>query len=137
MLDFYDAHLRHLRDAEILYAQSRFANADHLYGFAAECGLKRLMLRFGMPMGGHGPQKKKDRIHADEIWKRYESYRSKHVFGAQFMLCIPPNPFVNWNAHQRYEHQSQFNQVVVDPHKAAALHVNSLIKKAQLKGLIL
>lgn len=136
MPDFYDAHLRHLRDAEILYAQSRWANADHLYGFAAECGLKRLMLEFEMPMDGEKPKKDKDAKHIDKIWKRYESYRSKHVFGARFMLCISSNPFEKWDVNERYKHQSQFNQVVVDPHKAAALHVNSLIKKAQIEGLI-
>jgi len=41
--DFLDAHERHWTDAEILFAQGRFANADHLYGLSAECGLKWLM----------------------------------------------------------------------------------------------
>jgi hypothetical protein len=46
--DFYDAHQRHWDDAELLYEKQRWANADHLYGMAAECGLKQLMLAFGM-----------------------------------------------------------------------------------------
>lgn len=46
--DYLDAHNRHWQDAESLFDSNRSANADHLYGMAAECGLKRLMLAFGM-----------------------------------------------------------------------------------------
>ncbi len=40
-VDFGDAHIRHWKDAELLYCVQHLANADHLYGMAAECGLKR------------------------------------------------------------------------------------------------
>jgi len=40
--DFLDAHERHWEDAELLFGNRRWANADHLYGLAAECGLKAL-----------------------------------------------------------------------------------------------
>lgn len=46
--DFHDAHERHWDDAERLFEAQRWANADHLYGVAAECGLKWLMVHFGM-----------------------------------------------------------------------------------------
>jgi hypothetical protein len=39
--DFLDAHERHHDDADHLHANARHANADHLYGVSAECGLKR------------------------------------------------------------------------------------------------
>ena len=39
--DFSDAHVRHWRDAELLYAARCWGNADQLYGFSAECGLRR------------------------------------------------------------------------------------------------
>ena len=41
--DFLDAHQRHWDDAEHLLQAQRWANADHLYGFAAECGLKAVV----------------------------------------------------------------------------------------------
>ena len=47
--DFFDAQQRHWVDAEHLLQAQRWANADHLYGMAAECGLKQLMLIFNMP----------------------------------------------------------------------------------------
>ena len=81
--DFHDAHERHWADAELLYNEGRWANADHLYRMAAECGLKRLMLLFGMPfdVAGDRPSDWSDRVHADGIWTRYETYRSGHRSG--------------------------------------------------------
>ena len=46
--DFKDAHSRHWVDAELLFGKSRWANADHLYGFSVECGLKAVMAKLGM-----------------------------------------------------------------------------------------
>ena len=81
--DFLDAHERHWYDAELLFTEQRWANADHLYGIAAECGLKRLMVAFGMPFDTvkNRPAELSDRSHADSVWARYESYRSGHSIG--------------------------------------------------------
>ncbi|MBF0176839.1 MAG: hypothetical protein HQL63_08335 [Magnetococcales bacterium] len=41
MLEVYDqAAMRHFRDAQLLEKEGRLANADQLYGFAAECAIK-------------------------------------------------------------------------------------------------
>lgn len=67
--DFLDAHQRHWQDAKLLFQAQRWANADHLFGMAAECGLKRLMQAFGMPFDSDGdrPAKLEDRKHANEV----------------------------------------------------------------------
>jgi len=94
--DFLDAHARHWDDAERLFEAQRWANADHLYGIAAECGLKRLMHAFGMnvdPTTG-GPIKPKDWKHANNIWARFESYRSGYAQGVSYGLPLN-NPFDN------------------------------------------
>ena len=41
--DFYNAFCRHASDADLLLECKRWANADHLYGIAAECALKALL----------------------------------------------------------------------------------------------
>lgn len=99
--DFLDAHDRHWDDAEYLRQMRRWANADHLYGFATECGLKRLMLAFDMPFDSakDAPTELKDRKHTDEIWARYESYRCGHHRGAAYALPAA-NPFSDWTATQ-------------------------------------
>lgn len=135
--DFIDSHSRHCDDADHLFSASRFANADQLYGFSVECGLKSLMMAFGMTLDQNGlrPQNKNDQVHADGVWDRYESYRSAHTSGANYILSNA-NPFINWNASQRYENQSSFNVGIVTPHKAAAQQVRQLVKKAQLEGIL-
>lgn len=135
--DFLDAHVRHWNDAELLFTARRWANADHLYGMAAECGLKRLMLAFGMTFdtATDRPANKPDRSHADGVWARYESYRCGHHRGAGYILPTN-NPFVDWNVSQRYAHQSHFDQARTVAHQIGANQVCQLIKKATLEGLI-
>ena len=135
--DFLDAHQRHWHDAEYLFQNQRWANSDHLYGMATECGLKRMMEIFGMEINSSSgsPQDKKDREHANIIWERFESYRSGRVEGTGYELPTD-NPFNNWNVSDRYAHQSGFNQAEVQAHQAGAMVVCGLIKRAQRDGLL-
>lgn len=134
--DFSDAYQRHFEDAEILFRNQRLANADQLYGISVECGLKRLMLAFGMQFDNANdrPTNRSDRVHANEIWVRYESYRCGHNRGTSYVL--PPNPFADWDVSQRYAHQSNFDEIRVSPHKSAAELVKTLMKRARMEGLI-
>jgi hypothetical protein len=136
--DFLDAHHRHLRDADSLFNASRLANADHLYGMAAECGLKRLMIAFGMKTDttGDPTDKKNDRIHAEKVWMRYETYQSGHVQGSRYGLPSSINPFDDWKAEQRYGHSQCFNNSRVDPHRTAAHSIHFLVKSAEIEGLV-
>jgi len=135
--DFLDAHNRHWEDAELLLAAKRLANADHLYGLAAECGLKRLMLAFGMSFDAakDRPANDVDRKHADGIWDRYESYRCGHHRGAAYTLPST-NPFTLWDVSQRYANQNRFDDARVNQHKSGADIVRELVKKAQREGLL-
>ena len=135
--DFLDAHERHWQDAELLLANQRWANADHLYGMAAECGLKRLMLMFGMPYGSKGdyPDIRDDKSHVDKVWDRYETYRSQHHQGSSYLLPNA-NPFSSWRAEQRYERRSQFTDTQARLLRAGTEEVRKLLKKAEREGLI-
>lgn len=135
--DFLDAHQRHWDDAERLFSAQRWANADHLYGLAAECGIKRLMLAFGMPFdaGKNMPAKREDRAHAHAIWARLESYRSGYGQSTEYALPVQ-NPFNDWDISDRYAHQSNFDQGRTLVHKNGAATICDLIKKAQREGLL-
>lgn len=135
--DFHDANERHWDDAQRLFQGQRWANADHLYGVATECGLKRLMLVFGMGMDleKDRPSRHEDRKHADGIWLRYESYRSGHAQGAAYALSSQ-NPFHDWKVDQRYANQSNFDQTRTQAHQGGASDVRKLLKQAQRDGLI-
>lgn len=48
-IDYGDSADRHWLDAELLRGGRRTNNADQLYGLAAECALKAIMVRLGAP----------------------------------------------------------------------------------------
>ncbi|MFD2233477.1 SAM-dependent methyltransferase [Phaeospirillum tilakii] len=135
--DFLDAHHRHWGDAELLFQQNRLANADHLYGVAAECGLKRLMLAFGMVYDSakDRPADSRDAEHVKKIWSRFENYRSGHPAGPNYILP-PENPFADWHVGQRYAPRSNFDNRRVGDHKAGASQVRALVHQALRDGLI-
>ena len=135
--DFKDAHERHWDDAEHLYSGMRLPNADQLYGLSAECGLKHLMSRFGMQVDPNtgSPADKKDRIHADGLWSRFEAYLSGHPQATGYVLGLP-NPFSDWEISQRYFPRHYFNTSRTRAHKEGADEVRRLVGKALREGLI-
>lgn len=135
--DFLDAHERHSQDADLLFNSQRWASADHLYGMAAECGLKRIMQAFGMQLNPKtgSPALRDDWVHADGVWARFESYRSGHHQGASYALPTP-SPFSDWHVSQRYADRSNFTASRAQSHKGGANLVMGLIKKAHFEGLI-
>jgi len=134
-LDFLDAHERHWEDAELLKDANRLANADHLFGISAECGLKCLMIPFGMPMDTDKPKDRNDRVHANEIWIRFEAYRSGHLQGINYSLSLP-DPFMDWDVKQRYARRVDFDISRLANHRTGAEVVLNLIKKAKRDGLL-
>jgi len=118
--DFYNAHVRHWNDANLLFETSRWANADQLYGYSAECGLKCLMLRFGMVMNQSTgkPKEKEDQKHINNIWIRYETYRMGRSAADYALPQV--NPFDNWDISLRYAHDSHFTQSRVEQHQQGA-----------------
>lgn len=103
---------------------------------AVECGLKRLMIAFGMPIAiDGGPAQHSDRVHADQAWDRYESYRSGHVAGASYGLPAN-NAFLDWHVSQRYANQSNFDQARATAHRTGAEAVYKLVIKALVEGLL-
>lgn len=89
-----------------------------------------------MRVGATGsPKENEDRVHADKAWGRYETYRASSVHGANYPLPSQ-NPFLNWEASQRYANSRDILKESVDAHRAAAKSVAALVRKAQLEGLI-
>jgi hypothetical protein len=136
-IDFQDACKRHIADATFLYEDERWANADHLFGFAAECGMKCLMQAFGMPVDSTGDiEKREDRKHVSVLLTQYEDYRSGSLFGPQYPVARHAN-FSNWDVGQRYEPAANFAKSHVAPHKEAAEEIEHLVNKALLQGILL
>lgn len=133
--DYLDAMERHWLDAELLWSQSprRLANADHLYGLSAECGLKALMAKEGMDLDGNQSHKKKYKKHIDAAWGHFSDFRQGSL--ASYTLS-PRNPFTNWRVDQRYAGEAHFDAASVAQHKTGAQEVHNLVERAKDEGLL-
>ena len=128
--DFLDAHQRHWEDAEFLFEARRLANADHLYGLAAECGLKAIWhLIAGRPPGDE------QRVHVDRLWDQAVRLAPGGRI-AQLGTLPAQNPFDDWSIHQRYASRQHFTCNLVNRHRSGAADVRQLVLQARHGGMI-
>ena len=133
--DYPDAHLRHWEDAERLFAARRFANADQLYGFSAECGLKAVMVENGMCIKGLGiPKNRKYRTHIHELWAMFRAFVEGRPTGTLLYRLPECNPFLAWSHHNRYARSSDFVDQAVALHREAAWQVRLFYLRLKLSG---
>ncbi len=99
--DFRDASSRHLLDGQLLEAQGRLANADHLFGVSAECSLKAIMIGLGHPTDLIGaPQGHRD--HINDLLPKFEVW-ANGLLDAKHLGMMPViGTFSQWSVHQRY-----------------------------------
>ena len=135
--DFHDAHLRHWDDAECLFEDSRWANADQLYGLSAECGLKAVMLGLGMPVGRYGePTQPKYKQHVNILWPTFRTFVSGRN-GIQYLNLLPPsNPFTRWSITDRYASGHHFTSTGVNRHRMAACKVIRMVQQVKRDGIL-
>ena len=135
--DFTDAHKRHWEDAELLFARDRWANADHLYGLSAECGLKAVMVGLGMRVDESGaPREREHRQHIPELWPVFEDFARKRSKGAYLTLLPNGKPFACWSINGRYANRRHFQSANVAPHQSAAGQVRRVVERAEQDGML-
>lgn len=108
-VDFLEAASRHYGDAEHLFAEGRMPNAGQLYGFTAECGLKGILIKYGLasdPETGDlvGPPHSNPYMkHIDGLVTTVLSFPAadRSYFN---LLALMPNlsDFSDWSVNQRY-----------------------------------
>ena len=114
----------------------RLANADHLFGVAAECGLKALMLALGMATKHGIPRQRYHKVHIDSLWDEFIAFTGGRG-GARYALRLDSdNPFCDWRVSQRYCHRSGFFADDVNSHTQAAGVVMRLLDEALLDGVV-
>lgn len=128
--DFVDAHRRHWTDAELLYGDRRWPNADHLYGLSAECGLKAVMRRLGMP----AETPREYREHLPKLWSKFEDYAKDRDGGRCLQLLPGDQPFADWSIDDRYAHRKHFDQGQVGPHRKAAQGIHVMVESMEQDG---
>ena len=130
--DFADAHRRHWQDAELLFDNERWANADHLYGFSAECGLKAVI---EMDIAT-GTLDQKYRKHLPQLWQNFQSL-ANGLSGRDYLNLLPSgDPFAGCSVSGRYSHRCHFCSASVQPHRAAARKIRVMVQRAILDGYL-
>ena len=134
--DFPDAHQRHWEDGERLYQAQRWANADHLYGLSAECGLKAVMAGLGMPTDSMGnPTESQYRVHVNVLWDVFLTFLEGRM--ARYIGLVPhTNPFRDWRVEQRYAHQKHVTREIAQAHREATDKVRLLVLRAREDGVL-
>lgn len=138
-VDFRDSAERHWEDAGYLLADTRVANADHLFGLSAECALKAVMLALGMTLRPDGaPSDRQYRVHINQLWDEFITFADSRS-GAHYTSLIygVPNLFANWDVNQRYQHRSSITQELADEHQQAAKKAKQILETAVLNGVVI
>jgi hypothetical protein len=138
LTDYRDAAERHWEDADHLLAGGRLANADHLFGLSAECGLKAVMQGLGMSFRPDGaPAERQHRAHINTLWDEFVAF-AQNRGGARYAIGLDakPNPFDDWDVTQRYCHRSEIAEAIVEKHRQGTQTAMNVFKAAVLDGVI-
>ncbi len=112
----------------------RWANADHRYGFAAECALKAVMLGLGARPDSRGiPEGKRE--HIDLFWDTFIDFANNRQTVSLANMLQGQSPFDDWRAEQRYAKRSGFQIQRVDQHRQAARKAMSVLEKCRENGI--
>lgn len=136
-VDYTDAHERHWSDAELLFDRQRWANADHLYGMSAECGLKAVMIGLGLPTDARGsPSEKKYWAHVNKLWPMFITFAHGYQGARYAQLLGHGNKFADWDVSQRYDHRKYFSEDLARRHREGAEEVRNVVQQARLDGIL-
>ncbi|TAL50543.1 MAG: hypothetical protein EPN89_04770 [Methylovulum sp.] len=126
---------------ELLYQNSRWANADQLYGLSAECVLKRIIVGLEPSCVDQATGDFTNRDHK----KHFEQSLSKDLWnhfsinfsGRLARHALPNiNGFSDWDIFQRYAHERHFDQQRADSHRTATMALQNLLQELFTDGVI-
>ncbi|MDD5330599.1 MAG: hypothetical protein PHX38_11365 [Sulfuricella sp.] len=130
MENYADAALRHWKDAELLEQENRIENADHHYGFAAECAIKKILIElpaFSKKQGLENSYKE----HVNVLWDKVNYQNLQKSYPTLSAILKSANPFLDWHVNQRYLADGGITRATMEPHKNSAKRLLGIIN---LKG---
>lgn len=142
-VDFWHSATRHWRDAEILFhredvsgSRPSLPGADQLYGLAAECGMKAVLVRCGAttdPATGDLDRRSPHRTHLPGLWSAYQTFLQGR---GEARYCLTEEaPFHDWAVDQRYAAGDDLpSDEAVERHRLATREVMRIATQAVLDG---
>lgn len=113
---FRESATRHWNDASLLERNGRRANANQLYGFAAECAIKTALCQLpGFAQGGE--LGKYYRAHINELWDRVHIQQLQKRFSTLMAVLKQPNPFHDWSVDNRYAVEEALSEEAFNRHR--------------------
>lgn len=142
---------RHHDDAVYLHDDGRLPNADHHYGFAVECALKSLLLRYLQasmkPMKSGGRPSNKPWVvgsdgkpmtfgHLPHIWSDVAMLLHGRSGSILAGVLTGSAPFGDWTVDDRYLDGASVTPQAVSRHRAAAGQILLLHQQALIAGVL-
>ena len=139
-VDFSGAGRRHYQDAELLMSNNRIPNAGHLFGFAAECGIKALLVSHGLstdPTTGDLVETRpyKYKTHVDALINNVQTFSGSPGYSKYVGMMPNLKAFSNWDTSHRYYDESSIPAFLAD-WRTAAEEVIRMLDQAKLDGVI-
>lgn len=131
MENYADAALRHWHDAQLLEEENRVENADHLYGFAAECAIKKVLVVLPA-FSTTGMLEKTYKEHVNTLWGRVNYQSLQKTYPILSALLKSTNPFSDWHVKQRYAADREISKAAMELHKKSAIR---LLGSVNLNGV--
>lgn len=112
--DYPAAAKRHWEDAALLDREQRRENADHHYGFAAECALKSALQAMGYF------REDQHRKHINVLWNKMQATAFQNRFPGLAGLLSGSNRFADWDVEQRYHSDGAVTEQAMKRHRECA-----------------
>ena len=119
MENFASAALRHWNDALLLESDNRVGNADHHFGFAAECALKSVLAKLPAftRTGELSPEYK---LHINALWDKVGHQSLQKTYPGLFSILKTPNAYAHWDVKQRYFAEGTVSFTAMAAHRKMA-----------------
>ena len=135
-VNYADAAKRHWDDAQSLHQNGRWPNADHLYGFSAECALKAVMVALGMQLNPQGVPPRQYQKHVNQLIRHFRTFVQGNGGAHYAGMLSGDSMFSGWSIHQRYFHSREITESQAQQHYRDALTSKRILDQARLDGRI-
>lgn len=133
---------RHMDDADMLFNDSRLANAGQLFGFVAECGLKALLIGCGVAPDGNGeiPKGNQFRQHIPKLSDTIlmdGHLIPNGIYSNKYLLCLAKlSKFYDWSIDHRYWSETALPLHSVQEWRSAAEEILAMVDQAKADGVL-
>jgi hypothetical protein len=144
-VDFPLSAKRHWHDAVLLESNARIENAGQLYGFAAECGIKAILVGLNYPTDADGSPVRKPPVGTPQVRKHVHQLVAvigdiqnyvQGRNGAKYIALIPNiGSFSNWDIEHRYWTDTAIPNSL-PAWKVATKEVMGMLDAATLDGVL-